>query len=205
MARYDRTVQPRGTTIEDPPISRALFNDVRLSWLWLVVRVYLGWQWLEAGWTKLQSPEWMKTGAALRGFLEHALAPDPNPVVGYDWYRRLLEWLVESESYVWFAKVIAVGETLVGIALILGFLIGISAFAGSLLSFNFMLAGGASTNPVLFTLAIALMLAWKTAGWIGLDRWLLPLLGTPWNTGLLFRRREVAARPRLSKEGARAK
>jgi thiosulfate dehydrogenase [quinone] large subunit len=29
-------------------------------------------------------------------------------------------------------------------------------------------------------LAIALILAWKTAGHIGLDRFLLPLLGTPW-------------------------
>jgi aldehyde dehydrogenase (NAD+) len=26
-----------------------------------------------------------------------------------------------------------------------------------------------------------LMLAWKTAGWLGLDRWLLPALGTPWD------------------------
>lgn len=42
------------------------------------------------------------------------------------------------------------------------------------------MAGSASTNGLLFALAIALMLAWKVAGWYGLDRWLLPLLGTPW-------------------------
>jgi thiosulfate dehydrogenase [quinone] large subunit len=45
---------------------------------------------------------------------------------------------------------------------------------------NFMLAGSASSNPVLLILAIVLILAWKTAGYIGLDRYLLPLLGTPW-------------------------
>ena len=25
-----------------------------------------------------------------------------------------------------------------------------------------------------------IVLAWKVAGWWGLDRWALPLLGTPW-------------------------
>jgi thiosulfate dehydrogenase (quinone) large subunit len=34
-----------------------------------------------------------------------------------------------------------------------------------------------------------LSLAWKTAGWIGLDRWLLPLLGMPWRGGALFGKR----------------
>lgn len=32
-----------------------------------------------------------------------------------------------------------------------------------------------------------LVLAWKTAGWIGLDRWLLAALGTPWRPGRPFR------------------
>jgi thiosulfate dehydrogenase [quinone] large subunit len=27
------------------------------------------------------------------------------------------------------------------------------------------------------------VLAWKTAGWWGLDRWVLPRLGTPWGGG----------------------
>jgi thiosulfate dehydrogenase [quinone] large subunit len=48
------------------------------------------------------------------------------------------------------------------------------------MNMSFMLAGSASTNPVLFTLAIGLMLAWKVAGYYGLDRWLLPALGVPW-------------------------
>ena len=48
------------------------------------------------------------------------------------------------------------------------------------MNMNFMLAGSASANPVLLILAIVLILAWKTAGYIGLDRYLLPILGTPW-------------------------
>ena len=47
------------------------------------------------------------------------------------------------------------------------------------------MAGSASTNGWLGILAIFLILAWKVAGWYGLDRWLLPILGTPWQPGEL--------------------
>ena len=50
------------------------------------------------------------------------------------------------------------------------------------------MAGAASTNGLLFAVATWLVLAWKTAGWIGLDRWLLRALGTPWRPGYLFTR-----------------
>ena len=30
-----------------------------------------------------------------------------------------------------------------------------------------------------------LVLAWRNAGWYGLDRWVLPALGTPWHRGEL--------------------
>ncbi len=49
----------------------------------------------------------------------------------------------------------------------------------------FLLAGADSINPVLFTLAVGLILAWKVAGYYGLDRYLLPLLGTPWHPGTI--------------------
>jgi thiosulfate dehydrogenase [quinone] large subunit len=48
------------------------------------------------------------------------------------------------------------------------------------MNLNFMLAGTTSSNPVLFGLAVLLMLGWKVAGYWGLDRVLLPVLGTPW-------------------------
>ncbi|HLF03982.1 MAG TPA: hypothetical protein VI855_02045 [Dehalococcoidia bacterium] len=35
----------------------------------------------------------------------------------------------------------------------------------------------------------------KTAGWWGLDRWLLPAVGTPWQAGGLFRWTKPAAEP----------
>jgi thiosulfate dehydrogenase [quinone] large subunit len=45
---------------------------------------------------------------------------------------------------------------------------------------SFLMAGTVSTNPVLFFAGILLILAWKNAGYLGIDRFLLPALGTPW-------------------------
>lgn len=66
-------------------------------------------------------------------------------------------------------------------------LVGVAAFFGALMNWNFMLAGSASSNPVLFLVAVLLILAWKVAGYYGLDRFLLPMLGTPWRPGKAFR------------------
>ena len=55
------------------------------------------------------------------------------------------------------------------------------------MNWNFMMAGTASINPVLFTLSILLLLAWKIAGWWGVDRWwAAPVPGTPWRRGTVF-------------------
>lgn len=172
----------RGRVIQDPQIVRTLFNDSRLAPLWLVVRVWLGFQWVEAGLHKVESAAWTVTGDALKGFWTGAVAipAEGRPPISFDWYRSFLQFLLDNQAYTWFAKLVAYGEVLVGIALILGAFTGIAAFFGALMNFNFMLAGSASTNPVLFALALGLIMAWKIAGYIGLDYFLLPLVGTPW-------------------------
>jgi plastocyanin len=48
------------------------------------------------------------------------------------------------------------------------------------MSFNFLLAGSLGPDPLMFAASVALVLAWKTAGYWGLDYFLLPLIGTPW-------------------------
>jgi len=75
--------------------------------------------------------------------------------------------------------VVAFGEFLVGLALIVGFLTGLMAFLGGLMNVSFMLAGTLSTNPIMFMLATWIVLAWRTAGYYGLDYWVLPWLGAP--------------------------
>ena len=129
--------------LSDPALLRDVLADVRFAPIWLVLRVVLGWLWLEAGWSRLQ---------------EASGAGDP----------------------------LALGLTLAGIALILGVLTGPAAFVGGCLSIGLWNQAGVPMITLLFAAVVWLVLAWKTAGWIGLDRWLLPLLGMPWRGGVLF-------------------
>lgn len=186
-----RNAEGRWSVMPDPPFVETLFSTTRFAWIWVLVRVYVGWAWLTSGWGKLSNPAWMETGMALRGFWSNvtAIPESGRPAITYGWYREFLTFLLESDAYTWMAPLIVWGEILIGLGLILGALTGFAAFFGAFLNFNFMLAGTASTNPVLFTLAILLLLAWKVAGWYGVDRWLLPLLGTPWGGGALWRSR----------------
>jgi len=177
----------------DPPVVQRLLGSPRFAWIWLVARLYVGYEWLTSGLGKVSNPAWMQTGVALRGFWERAvLVPEApaRPAIAFDWYRAFIQSLLDAGAYAWFAKLIVVSEVLVGVALLVGAFTGIAAFAGGFMNWNFMMAGTASINPLLFTLSILLILAWKTGGWIGLDRWLLPLLGTPWEPGAAFRRGE---------------
>jgi thiosulfate dehydrogenase [quinone] large subunit len=178
------------TAIEDPPLARFLFSDPLAAPLWLVLRVFLGYQWVTAGWQKVQDPAWMATGDGLKGFLTRAAALPAAPAraaITFDWYRSFLQALLDAQVSTGFAKVVAVGELLIGVALLLGLFTGIAAFFGGFLNWNFMMAGAASTNPLLFAVAVALILAWKVAGYYGLDRYILPALGTPWQPGPLLR------------------
>jgi thiosulfate dehydrogenase [quinone] large subunit len=166
----------RAHALQNPPLSRLLFGNPRLAPLWLVLRVWLAYQWLSAGISKLTDPAWMSTGAPLQGYWTASLTTAPRPVIAYDWYRAFIEGLLAGGHYVWFAKVVAFGEVGVGIGLILGALTGVAAGIGLLMNFNYLLAGSASTNPVLAAVALLIVLAWKVAGRWGVDRWLLPRL-----------------------------
>ena len=185
------TAQTRTPLVEitDPPFAAKLFGSPSWAWLWLLMRLYLGYTWLSSGIGKLSNPGWTQGGEALKGFWERAvLIPEApaRPAISFDWYRSFLQMMLDGQAYTWFSKLVIAGEILVGAALVLGMFAGIAAFFGGFLNWNFMMAGTASTNPLLFTLSIFLILAWKTAGWWGLDRWLLPLVGTPWKPGRVF-------------------
>lgn len=189
----------------NPAPLTALFSRPTAGYLWFVVRLYLGLQWLTAGWHKLSGPMsigWVQDGEVdghlvhggdkILAFWQRAAAAPPSgtvPQVGYAWYRHFLEYMADHRWNGWFTYLIAYGEFVIGLALILGAFTAVAALAGATLNFNYMLAGSASINPVLFLGGILLILAWRTAGYVGLDRWLLPLVGTPWQPGRLFQRR----------------
>lgn len=172
----------KGRVITDPPLAQFLFSDVRMSWLWLVLRVWLGYQWLSSGLGKFSNPAWVQTGEALKGYWTNAIKiPEQGkPPIAFDWYREFLTFLLNTGSYTWFAKLIVAGEILVGTALILGAFVGVAAFFGATMNWNFIMAGSASTNGMMLLIAILLILAWKTAGYLGLDYVLLRWLGVPW-------------------------
>jgi thiosulfate dehydrogenase [quinone] large subunit len=179
--------------LEEPPLAKLLFADTRLAWLWLPLRLFLGWEWLDAGLHKYSDPGWMTGGTALMKFWERGLQMKPKPVIAVDWYRGFIQYLLDSGAYTWFSKIVVFSELLIGIALILGAFTALAAFLGGFMNWNFIMAGSASTNGLLFAIATWLVLAWRTSGWIGLDRWLLPALGTPWKPGRLFAARNKVA------------
>lgn len=203
--RYISSLHPRAATqIEEPPIARFLFADTRMAWLWLIVRLYVGYEWFTSGWDKLtghsiaigsfgeasKGGPWVfgsHDGAAMKGFVTGALAQatgaHPN-VQG--WYATFLQNVVLPNTTV-FSYIVTFGELCVGLGLILGILTGIAAFFGVFMNLSFLLAGAVSINPVIGTCAIFLVLAWRVAGYYGGDRYILPLLGTPW-TGSLEKR-----------------
>lgn len=172
---------PHRTYYPEPRVSKFLFASKFMAPVWAVVRIYLGWQWLTAGWGKIRSPAWVgeNAGAAVRGFLQGALeraAGDRPDVPG--WYAALIENVFLPNATL-FSYLVAWGEVLVGVALLLGFLTGVSAFVGGLMNVTFLLAGTVSSNPVMFVLATWVVLAWRVAGYYGLDYWILPALGAP--------------------------
>ena len=178
--------------IEGPAFTRFLFGNTRAGLFWLPIRLFVGFAWLEAGWHKVTDPAWVgaDAGTALTGFWERAVATPEGgrPPITYDWYRSFIQLLLDNGAASWMTYVITFGELAVGIGLLIGMLTGIAAFFGAFMNMSFLLAGSASTNPVLFTLAIGLMLAWKVAGYYGVDRYLLPALGAPWRPGAVFHR-----------------
>jgi thiosulfate dehydrogenase [quinone] large subunit len=172
----------------EPGITRFLFADSRLAWLWLPLRLYVGYEWLLAGWEKVTSPAWTgsQAGTALSGFVHFSLTKTtgPHPDVA-GWYGWFLNNAVLPHAGA-FSYAVAFGERLVGVALIVGIFTGIAAFFGAFMNMNYLFAGTLSINPILFLIELILILAWRTAGWWGLDRWALPIVGTPWQRGSVF-------------------
>lgn len=195
--------QLRKQQFEDPGFIKFLFGSPLMGFAWFFVRIYLGWQWIVAGYHKSFGDSaigWTKDGVNAQGvsvnagdnilgFWQRATAiPERgSPPIAYDWYRDFLQSMIDNRWNGWMTYVIAYGELIIGVALIIGAFTGIAALFGATMNFNFLLAGTASTNPVLFLTAILMVLAWKNAGYVGLDRWLLPALGTPWKAGQVFR------------------
>jgi thiosulfate dehydrogenase [quinone] large subunit len=178
--------------IEEPAFSRWLFGSSKAAWIWLIARLWLGWEWLQAGWSKLFGGNftwkfwnwgdaassltgdgnigWIRSGTVATEDGGQRTLQVGDAVAGFA--RGALERGTAGEhpdiAYSWYVSFLEwvrdTGHTVLG-------------FAGS-----------AGVNPAMIAVAGVLILAWRNAGWYGLDRFLLPKLGTPWHRGELFTR-----------------
>jgi thiosulfate dehydrogenase [quinone] large subunit len=125
----------------------------------------------------------MVTGNALKGFWMGAVkvpTDGGHPAIAYDWYRNFLQSMLNAQAYTWFAKLVAISEFAFGILLIAGVFVGVTAFFAGFMNWNFIMAGSASVNGVFFGLSVLLVLAWKIAGYYGLDYFILPRIADVW-------------------------
>ncbi|MEQ6378472.1 DoxX family protein, partial [Bacillaceae bacterium S4-13-56] len=106
-----------------------------------VFRVYLGWQFLHAGWGKITGG-----GFDASGFMKGAIAnaTGDHPAV-QGWWATFLENVALPSSGL-FSFLVMWGELLVGIALIAGILTTFATIMGMTMNFAFLFSGTVSTN-----------------------------------------------------------
>jgi thiosulfate dehydrogenase [quinone] large subunit len=137
-----------------------------------VVRLYLGYSWLTAGFHKLSG------GFDAAGFLKGAIA---NPVKGpdgsavYAGYVSFLQHFALPNVDL-FNTIIPLGEFLVGLGLILGCLTTAAAFFGVVMNLSFIMAGTVSHSPTDIIMGAIIIAAGYNAGRFGLDRWVVPFI-----------------------------
>ncbi|HEX6293158.1 MAG TPA: DoxX family protein [Herpetosiphonaceae bacterium] len=157
---------------------------------WLIVRLWLGYEWLMGGIEKVfggGSAAWVgdKAGAGVAGFLKGAIAKSPlaegfdpvktpHPQV-QEWYAILARDYFLPNAAI-FSYLVAYGELLVGLALILGIFTHFSALMGVIMNLAFLFAGSASTNPQMLVVGLAIVLVGGVAvGYYGLDYFARPI------------------------------
>lgn len=147
-------------------------ENVYASAILAIIRVYLGWKWLDAGWHKISG-----SGFDASGFLKKAvgtpLADNTTKEVLYPTFTKFVEnFALPNVKLINF--LIPWGEFLIGLGLILGVLTTAAAFFGLMLNFMFMFAGTVSTNPWLMLFGFIILFAGANAGRFGGDRFVLP-------------------------------
>ncbi|MBU3159731.1 DoxX family membrane protein [Clostridium frigoris] len=160
-----------------------LLKNKYLSILWTALRIWLGYQWISAGLEKVTGGGWIGStaGTGITGFLKAALvkATGVHPAV-QSWYADFIKNIALPNA-VTFSYLVAFGELLVGISLILGALTVVGLIAGALMNLNYMLAGTTSTNPNMYTVAFILLFVGTNAYTIGLDHFILPIIKKVFN------------------------
>jgi thiosulfate dehydrogenase (quinone) large subunit len=183
--RADGVNRPVGTAGAPGNLRAAdwLYRSRAASVLWLVARLWLGYGWLNAGYQKLWGSEkavfWNGGGAGVKGFATAGVAGSAagkGAGASYGWWAAFLhDFVIPNAS--WIAKLVTVSELAIGVLLILGLFTGAAALAGLSLNLIYLFTGSAGVNPTYAIVAVFLILAWRNAGYLGLDRFARPMAG----------------------------
>ncbi|RPI99838.1 MAG: DoxX family protein, partial [Chloroflexi bacterium] len=65
MASITSVQRQQRTAVSFSTLINRLFTDARFALLWLPLRVWLGFQWIDAAKHKMDDPAWTQTGLAL--------------------------------------------------------------------------------------------------------------------------------------------
>ena len=133
------------------------------------LRVYIGWQWLTAGWGKITGEPFDASG-----YLNGVVANESVQAT-YPTYHAFIENFALPNAGI-FSFMVAWGEFLVGLGLILGILTTAAAFFAIMMNFAFMFAGTISSNPWLVLLTVFILAAGHNAGKFGGDYYVVPYI-----------------------------
>lgn len=136
----------------------------------LIIRLYLGYEWVVAGWEKITG------GFDAYGFLKGSVekAGGDHPAVAVWWASFLDGFAIPNVGL--FNFLIPWGEFLVGLALIVGCFTTFAALMGAAMNFAFMFSGTTSTNPLMALLTFFILVAGYNAGKLGCDYWVIPMI-----------------------------
>ncbi|WP_059052253.1 DoxX family protein [Paenibacillus senegalimassiliensis] len=139
-------------------------------WFLTFIRIYLGYQWITAGFKKITG------GFDAAGFLNGAIANSTgdHPAVQGWWASFLQSFALPNVDL--FNVLVPYGEFLVGLGLILGTFTTFAALMGLVMNAAFLFSGTVSTNAQMLILEVLVVVAAANAGKIGLDYYVLPYL-----------------------------
>lgn len=146
-------------------------ENVYASFMLTILRIFIGWQWLNAGWSKITSGKFDASG-----FITDAIGKvtGEHPSV-QSWWAEFLGMFALPNVGI-FNILVPWGEFLVGLGLLLGTFTTFAVLMGVLMNFSYMFSGATSTNPQMVLIEIFILVAGFNAGRIGLDHWIIPFL-----------------------------
>ncbi len=127
--------------------------NVRRYGLWvLLLRLYAGLFWLSHGWQKVTNPGWAARDGMMATLVSKMVADTHGA------YHDFVAGTVLPNISI-FAHLVAWGETLTGVSLLLGLLTPVGAIAGVFLGLNYLLAKGLKLDALFGIDALAIAIS----------------------------------------------